>query len=619
MPKSTLFPLTGEPQRLASDRTEPGIWLKRLVILSSLDASAEIRNISFRRGLNVIQTKKMKNRGGPVVGHSVGKTLLMRLIRYSLGEAHFGTEETEAKILTLSKSLVVVAQWSVAGKSWIVVRPLNDRDGELSFASKHDHWQPVVNRKCEETQLQTFVSAVNQSVLGELPKFKLLQGRTERCHAQWNDLLPWLSRDYQCGYRTANEWRHPNANSGSGSGLQREDNSLLMQWAMGLMSEDEIDLRVTHRELLKQRSVQKGSLDRQYKRLETLWPPLREKLNVAADAEVEAGQKTFNSFRPADYVNERVKTLEQRKSSEDQNLKLSDLQTSLDSIQTKLTDCQAEICSGNKLIEFIDKQIEDFKDDERVANLKWERNDCADQLEGRKTSQKQLVAELEAAGAAIVAERNRIAGVFSEIDEEIGRWKGFLSDAQAFQDSSDSMGAEKKQFLKVESAIERSLQLQDSLRGKKRSEIVLFSEVYQQLLQKIFGEEALGTIKVDGHGLYPNPDDQLAPAGAALSVMTTVLAFDIAALSTSVRGVGQHPRFLMHDSPREGDMEAPLFARLFEAVHELEQEFEDPGAISFQYIVTTTTAPPGALAVKPFVVETLNAKKDKGLLLKKRF
>ena len=617
MPKSTLFPLTGEPQRPAPDRTEPTIWLKRLVILSSLDASAKIRNIAFRRGLNVIQTKKMKNRGGPVAGHSVGKTLLMRLIRYSLGEANFGAEETETKILASMKSLVVVAHWCVSGENWIVVRPLNDPEDKLAFASKHEHWQPVVNRKCEETEHRTFVSAVNQSVLGGLPTFKLLQGSTERRAAKWPDLLPWLSRDYQCGYRSANEWRHPDANSGLG--LQREDNSLLMQWAMGLMSEEEIDLRVTHRELLKQRSAQKGFLDRQHKRLETLWPPLRDKLNVAADAEVEAGQKTFSSFRPADYVNERVKSLEQRKQSEDQKSRLSDLQTSRDSIQTKLSDCQAEICSGNKLIEFIDKQIEDFEDDERVANLKRQRNDCADQLEVHKTSQNQLAAELEAAGATIVAERERIAEVFSTIDEEIGRWKGFLNDAQAFQDSSDSMAADKKQFLKVESAIERSLQLQDSLRGKKRSEIVLFSEVYQQLLQKIFGEEAQGTIKVDGHGLYPNPDDQLAPAGAALSVMTTVLAFDFAALSTSVRGVGQHPRFLMHDSPREGDMEAPLFARLFEVVHELEQEFKDPEAVSFQYIVTTTTAPPDALAVKPFVVETLNAKKDKGLLLKGRF
>ena len=251
------------------------------------------------------------------------------MIRYSLGEANFGTEDTETKILALSKSLVVVAHWSVAGKDWIVVRPLNDRDGKLSFASKHEHWQPVVDRKCEETKYQTFVSAVNRAVVSKLPAFKLSDERT----AKWIDLLPWLSRDYQCGYRSANEWRHPDANSGLG--LPRDDNSLLMQWAMGLLSEDEIDLRAKHRELLKQRSVYKTDLAGQRKRLETLWPPLHEKLDVGSEVEVESEQMTFNSFRPADYVNDRIESLEQNKESERQKSKLAELEDSRDSIRTK--------------------------------------------------------------------------------------------------------------------------------------------------------------------------------------------------------------------------------------------------------------------------------------------
>jgi len=613
MPHSTLFPLASEPQSPSPNRTKPGIWLKRLVILSSLDSKAKIRNIQFRRGLNIVQTKKMKNRGGPVSGHSVGKTLLMRLIRYSLGEDHFGTEETEAKILSLSKSLVVVAHWSVAGQSWIVVRPLNDRDGELSFASKEKLWKPVVDRKCEETQYQTFLAAVNQATLSELPDFKLLQQRT----AKWIDLLPWLSRDYQCGYRSANDWRHPEANSSPG--LPRDDNSLLMQWAMGMMCESEIDVRVKHRQLLKERLAHKGTLLGQRKQLETLWPPLREKLDVRADVEVESRQKTFNSFRPADYVNDRLKTLEQRKESERQKSNLAAFQENLDTVLSKRMDLQSEIRSCKKLIEFIDAQIEEFNTDNRVSDWKQQRSDHAKQLETHNTQRSVVAAEVKAAESTLQGERERVAGVFTEIDEEIGRWKGFLNDAESFQNQSDSLAASTQQLAKVESAIENSLQLQDSLRGKKRSEVGLLSDVYQQLLQKIFGDEARGTIKVDGHGLYPNPDDQLAPAGAALSAMTTVLAFDIAALSTSVKGIGQHPRFLMHDSPREGDMEAPLFARLFEVVHEMEQEFEDPNAISFQYIVTTTTSPPAHLAVKPFVVETLDARKDKGLLLKRKF
>ena len=66
-------------------------------------------------------------------------------------------------------------------------------------------------------------------------------------------------------------------------------------------------------------------------------------------------------------------------------------------------------------------------------------------------------------------------------------------------------------------------------------------------------------------------------------------------------------------------MDTPLFTRLFEIVLLLEKEFEDPENVSFQYIVTTTTSLPKHLATKSFVAETLDAKTNKGLLLKQKF
>jgi len=106
-----------------------------------------------------------------------------------------------------------------------------------------------------------------------------------------------------------------------------------------------------------------------------------------------------------------------------------------------------------------------------------------------------------------------------------------------------------------------------------------------------------------------------------MSVMTSVLSFDVTCLAAIVYGLGHHPRFLMHDSPREGDMEGPLFRRLFEIVHELEKKFDPPGCASFQYIVTTTSEPPDHLAdpLGPYVVEMLDSTSDDGRLLRRRF
>jgi hypothetical protein len=98
--------------------------------------------------------------------------------------------------------------------------------------------------------------------------------------------------------------------------------------------------------------------------------------------------------------------------------------------------------------------------------------------------------------------------------------------------------------------------------------------------------------------------------------MTTVLGFDISSVAASVAGIGHHPRVLLHDSPREGDMEEPLFHRLFQIARNLELLFGEREP-SFQYIVTTTTPPPPELADEtgPFVRITLDARTDAGHLL----
>ena len=231
----------------------------------------------------------------------------------------------------------------------------------------------------------------------------------------------------------------------------------------------------------------------------------------------------------------------------------------------------------------------------------------------------QTTAYLAETHSLLSDERNRIATALSAIDQSVGRWKAFEDDAKAFQDLSDAYARTTQILSRADSEVEKSLHVQESFRTKKLQQINVLSVEYQQLLKKIFGSQANGSVKIDANGLHPNPDNHLTPAGAMLSAMITVLAFDIASISTSIKGIGHHPRFIIHDSPRAGNMDTPLFTRLLETVHLIEKEFEDPENISFQYIVTTTTPPPKHLATKPFVVETLDAKSDKGLLLKQTF
>jgi hypothetical protein len=105
---------------------------------------------------------------------------------------------------------------------------------------------------------------------------------------------------------------------------------------------------------------------------------------------------------------------------------------------------------------------------------------------------------------------------------------------------------------------------------------------------------------LDGHQDFPHVrfDARLALAVAHDMVplsapdAAAVLAFDIAAMVLSMEGAGYHPRFLIHDGPREADMARLIYERFFLYARKLEQSFNDYDAASFQYIITTTTPPP---------------------------
>jgi hypothetical protein len=51
------------------------------------------------------------------------------------------------------------------------------------------------------------------------------------------------------------------------------------------------------------------------------------------------------------------------------------------------------------------------------------------------------------------------------------------------------------------------------------------------------------------------------------------LVFDLAAVVSSIEGRGDHPRFLIHDGPREGNMARVIYGRFFLYAVELEATF----------------------------------------------
>lgn len=645
MPNSTLFPIDREPLKPSADRLEPVVWLRRIVLLSRLDSGAMIREIPFRKGLNIIHTRQMQAQGGGVAGHSVGKTLLMRMIRYTLGEASFGTEDTQLRLSSRKglESAIVVAHWVVGGKDWIVIRPLRGSDSESSFAVPGDDWARSISSD-QKIPHREFVQAVNNATLSSLPEFKLSRGRV----AKWLDMLAWLSRDYQCGYRKANEWRHED--SQSGPSLDREENSLVMQWVMGQMKSEEIEFRLNHDKLLKDRADHKRVGDSKQAMLDTLWPPLCEKLELPLDTQVAEDQAVIGRASPEDTVRKGIQSLERLKKDRISASAVNALRAARAEAMKNLGDADAAIREQTFKIQFLKRQITEFEEDptrpysrcqadpcwikeranqtasdpardQHLEDFHSQVHDAGEQLELNRRVKMEAEKEVEDVSRQLNTEEQRLSEELSGIDQSIGRWRSLESDARNIQVLSNTVGMAKRLIKNADDDIRESLAKLDTLRAATRHLLDQISGIYEQILAKIFGANASGAIQVDGNGLRPVPDKSLAPAGAALSVMTTVLAFDIACLAASFCGLGHHPRLLMHDSPREGDMEGPLFRRLFEVIHELEQLFPSSNDVSFQYIVTTTSEPPSHLIEpgSPYIVLTLDATQDEGRLMKLQF
>ena len=157
MPTLSLFPREEDRLVPAIDRTEPVLWLRRLVIVPSLQADAvPIRDIEFRRGLNIVQASPRLETDTDVVGHSVGKTLLTRLIRYSLGEPSFTTKLERTKIIGHLPDAFVIAHWRIAGMDWCVARPFQPDRQNKPFAVRIADWKQVFEPQSVRVEFNEF-------------------------------------------------------------------------------------------------------------------------------------------------------------------------------------------------------------------------------------------------------------------------------------------------------------------------------------------------------------------------------------------------------------------------------------------------------------------------------
>ncbi|HEY3856942.1 MAG TPA: hypothetical protein VGO67_21365, partial [Verrucomicrobiae bacterium] len=144
----------------------------------------------------------------------------------------------------------------------------------------------------------------------------------------------------------------------------------------------------------------------------------------------------------------------------------------------------------------------------------------------------------------------------------------------------------------------------DKFEADHKALINTFSQIFHHIVRKTMGSKLTGTVEFSGKGIEPRIRDHTQRNSPAIKVAKFV-AFDIAAMIfTMTTSEGHHPRLLIHDSPRESDLDAGVYRALFAAASDLENGEES----AFQYIVTTTEAPPEKINKRPWRIDpVLNA------------
>jgi len=208
-----------------------------------------------------------------------------------------------------------------------------------------------------------------------------------------------------------------------------------------------------------------------------------------------------------------------------------------------------------------------------------------------KTQRQQAIKRVVERHASYEKERNRIAEVTKQQREWLRQLNGTSILFEAAEESA-SIVAERRKTLDAATETRDDIKgiVTDLRKGHVDNEERL-SDAFADAVRAAMGGKVEPSITLTDRGFTLSVKRKGELSGAALETIK-VLAFDVAAMVLSMEGIGYHPRFLIHDGPREADMARLIYERFFLYARKLGESFENPDEANFQYIITTTTPPP---------------------------
>lgn len=633
-----LFAPQLEPPTAPNDRREPRLWVRRLALFENPETIK--RDVSLKPGLNIIWTPDMSSSGKAALAHGSGKTTFCRLLRACLGEPDYVTEPQRTRLMVKFPDGLVAAEIFVEGFCWVVVRYFGL--GSRSFVVRADKIEDALARGRLDGDMASLDPVVTKAF------FSSLAGRTPQEIGDeyiWDVLRAWLSRDQECRLADILAWREPKTQTRSrAQGLSAAAKLTMVRLALRALDPEEQGAASRERELAnaaeearRQHAYEEQRQAEQHQVLRNAFgvgdqveldDTLDQKglVALAEDRLAEAMRAELPTLPDVSALFTRLAKLNSRRAAhiEDRQKLEGDVERKRGEagrLRSEVSLGEIDIAQGHVRVCTICR----VPVDEVLAKgcgISMEKCDVR-AIKNDIAEKQNLAARLDREAQDAETEVKRIAAMVDQIDQEIQKIDGQAKNADA------KVRAAQQVTTTIQDRVYRAKRVLDDARalrqsvattkpvpptpdelqavrtqldqGRKRAQqaIRTLEERYRGIMSAWLPEGVDGAIKLDGKGL--KVDAQFSERGevstAALDSLK-IIAFDLATLHLAVEEKADLPAFLIHDSPREADLDGALYARLFELVGKWEDEAEAP---CFQYIVTTTTAPPADLQKDQYV------------------
>lgn len=615
-------------------RSEPRLWVRRLIIWR--DKNEVLREITLRPGLNVIWSPDAVA-DGVSIGHGGGKTTFCRLLRYCLGEDSFApTGQRRATFDKMPNGRVGI-EVRLDGQDWAIVRAFSNfnEDWAITNATLDQSLEGI-----QPTGMGPFRIAATEALLGDAVQ---LMPKSIGEIAAWPAVLSWLTRDQECRFSHLLDWRDKDSESNSPvRGRSVDERLTIVRAVLGALTAEELSTEAARTAAAEQANKLTSTISRLDWQIGRWRDELvgglglgtglglteldaavfskiaAEKLTAAiglakqqAPTDVStarAEQKRLEGVeRVADNavqrrvteISERDRTLKLRKSE------LPQLSAAAATVPTCAL-CHSPISA----LHTCDTRVRKDEFDRALAGYKSEEAELATlrMSEGRLRQAHAIALQQLDLQRKIVDKLFHVAGRTSAVIQraqalvaDVGRYERLLQERKVSADELERLEVERDRLKGVV----------DQKRSATRELLNHLSERCDLVVRHLVPGEVSGSAVLDGKGLHLHIKMGGDRSTAAIESLKVVI-FDLAMLTLAIEGRTRFPSFLVHDSPREADLDLLVYHRLFDLIQTLEQYGPAP---QFQYVVTTTTAPPQQILDGEALRLTLKGAPPEGRLL----